>query len=237
MGHMRPWRDLGVRRATAHDAVTQGLALLDDSAAPTVVRWEVDGPSLVLSQGSRVDADTVACAAAGVDVVRRGSGGGPVLWTKDLLAFDVFVPRDHPLWSADVVEAYRWLGELFADVLSGQGVRDVRAVTVDQARELNDPELARLACYGGVSPWEVLVGGRKVVGLSQVRRRSGVLLQVGILGSEEWAAVLPHLLAIPADQRGELTARLLACATSLAAVDVDPGDLASEVTSRVVALG
>ncbi len=237
MGDMGPWRDLGVRRASAHDALAQGLQLLDGLDVPTSAWWEVAAPALVLSRGSRIDADPVACAAAGVGVVRRGSGGGPVLWTRELLALDVFVPRDHPLWSADVVVSYRWLGELFADALRGVGVPDARAVPPDEARALNDPGLARLACYGGVSPWEVLVGGRKVVGLSQVRRRAGVLLQVGVLGSDEWAAVLPHLLAIPADQRAELTARLLAGATSLAALGVDRAAVVGGVIARLGVLG
>ena len=34
---------------------------------------------------------------------------------------------------------------------------------------------ADVACFGGLSPYEVLAGGRKVVGLSQTRRRQGTL--------------------------------------------------------------
>ena len=42
------------------------------------------------------------------------------------------------------------------------------------------PGAAADACFGGLSPFEVLAGGRKVVGLSQARRRPGTLLQAGI---------------------------------------------------------
>ncbi len=38
----------------------------------------------------------------------------------------------------------------------------------------------RLACYGTLSPWEVVVGRRKLVGLCQVRRRPGALYQIGV---------------------------------------------------------
>ena len=43
------------------------------------------------------------------------------------------------------------------------------------------PRPADVACFGGLSPYEVLAGGRKVVGLSQARRRQGTLLQAGVL--------------------------------------------------------
>ena len=41
--------------------------------------------------------------------------------------------------------------------------------------------LARLACFGGLSPYEVTVEGRKCVGLAQVRRRHGALFQAAAL--------------------------------------------------------
>jgi lipoate-protein ligase A len=37
------------------------------------------------------------------------------------------------------------------------------------------------ACYGTLSPYEVVVGQRKVVGLDMIRRRAGSLLQAGVL--------------------------------------------------------
>lgn len=179
------WRALGVRRATAQSALDDGLGLLDGLQWPTAVWWQVERPALVLSRGSRVQADERACRAAGVEIVRRGSGGGPVLWTHTLVALDVAVPRTHALWSADVVASYRWLGELIAESLRKLGVADAVALPAEVARSMNDPELAAMACYAGVSPWEVAIDGRKVVGLSQVRRAAGVLLQVGVLGQRE----------------------------------------------------
>ena len=35
-------------------------------------------------------------------------------------------------------------------------------------------------CFGGLSPWEVVVGDRKVLGLSQVRKQAGAIIQVGV---------------------------------------------------------
>ena len=53
----------------------------------------------------------------------------------------------------------------------------------------------RRACYGSLSPYEVVVGQRKVVGLDMIRRRKSSLLQAGILlrwETETLAQLLGH---------------------------------------------
>src|SRR5262249_30966524 len=70
-----------------------------------------------------------------------------------------------------------------------------------------DEALVRRACFGSLSPYEVAVGPRKLVGLSQVRRRAGGLFQVGLPLMWE-ADMLADLLAHDADERGRLV-RLL----------------------------
>lgn len=150
---------------------------------PPVVSWSrVSRPALVLGRsGEPVPVDRGLAAAEGVEVVGRSSGGGPVLWDRDLLALDVVLPRGHPLAPADVVRAYRWIGEAIAGALRRCGVADVEVVGVEQARRARrDGRPAAVACFGGLSPYEVTAGGRKVVGLSQTRRAPGALLQVGI---------------------------------------------------------
>lgn len=142
----------------------------------------VTAPGLVLGRHAvDPDLDLDAVAAEGVTVAKRSSGGGPVLWDGDLVALDVVLPRGHRLAADDVVAAYRWLGEALADALRALGVPDVEVIDVARARAAKAaPGPAADACFGGLSPWEVLAGGRKVVGLSQTRRRQGALLQAGV---------------------------------------------------------
>lgn len=167
----------------AREAVARPVGLLEamPGSGRAVLSWSrVDAPALVLGRSgtpARLDHDAVT--AAGVAVVGRSSGGGPVLWDRDLLALDVVLPPGHRLSGRDVVLSYRWLGEAIADALRSSGVGDVEVVGVERAREAV-PGAAADACFGGLSPFEVLAGGRKVVGLSQARRRAGTLLQAGI---------------------------------------------------------
>jgi len=121
--------------------------------------------------------DRAACAADGVRVLRRGSGGGAVLCDPALLEVDVALPAGHPLLVDDVSESYRFLGEAWRDALAELGV-DGRMVAVDEARAATDERraAARVACYAGLSPYEVVDrDGAKLVGFCQRRRRGAAL--------------------------------------------------------------
>jgi lipoate-protein ligase A len=200
------------------------VRLLEDMGpdGPPVLSWStVTAPGLVLGRHAvDPDLDGAALAAEGVEVLRRSSGGGPVLWDRDLLALDVALPRGHRLAPDDVVAAYRWLGEALADALTALGVPGVEVLTVARARAAQAaPGPAADACFGGLSPWEVLAGGRKVVGLSQTRRRAGALLQAGVL------------LGLDAARLARLLGRDAAWARGLAATAGGVRDLAPDVTA------
>ncbi|HMN98111.1 MAG TPA: hypothetical protein PKD59_01740 [Miltoncostaeaceae bacterium] len=198
---------------------------------PPVLSWStVTSPGLVLGRhavGPELDRDAVA--ADGVTVLTRSSGGGPVLWDRDLVALDVVLPRGHRLALDDVVAAYRWLGEALADALRALGVPGVEVIDVARARAATAaPGPAADACFGGLSPWEVLAGGRKVVGLSQTRRRPGALLQAGVPLRLD-AAGLARLLG-----RDEAWAAGLA-ATAAGVRELAPGVSAGDVVAAVEA--
>lgn len=200
-------------------------------AGPPVLSWStVSAPALVLGRAAgRPPVDEAAAAAEGVAVVRRTSGGGPVLWDDHLLGLDVALPPGHALAPADVVETYRWLGEALATALVTLGLPGVEVVSVARARAwAGSPGGAAAACYGGLSPFEVLVEGRKVVGLSQARRRPGALLQAGVV------------LRLDAGRTARLMGRDAAFARDLAAVagglhEWAPGLTAAEVVAAAEA--
>jgi lipoate---protein ligase len=131
------------------------------------------------------------------------------VWDAGLVALDVVLPPGHPLAPADVVETYRWLGEAVAEALAELGLEHVEVAEIARARSASAaPGEAAAACFGGLSPFEVLVDGRKVLGLSQARRRPGTLLQAGLLLDLD-ADGLARLMG-----RGATFARALAAAAA-----------------------
>lgn len=204
-----PWYDGDAAGALAGaEALLDGLATMGASnpAAPAL-RWSLLAqPALYLGASQKPEAaDLAACRAAGVAVYKRAAGGNAVLAGPDLLGLDLALPDGDPLLLHDLTQSYRWLGEVWTTALHGLGV-DAALVSIEQARANQRDmsagvRLARLACFGALSPFEVTVGGRKVMGLAQVRRRHGALFQAALL--LRWRPQqVSEMLAAPANERG-----------------------------------
>jgi len=115
--------------------------------------------------------------AAGLDVVRRRSGGGAVLIEPGGVAWiDVAIARADPLWDDDVGRAFHWLGDAWAAALVLLGVVGAEVHRGGLVRTA----LSDLVCFAGLGPGEVTVGGAKVVGMAQRRTREGALFQCAI---------------------------------------------------------
>jgi len=202
-----------------------------------VASWSTAiAPVLVTGRGVRPeDINPAACAAAGIPIVHRRSGGGPVLWDAGLLSLDVVLPPGHPLADRDVTRAYAWLGTAVATALTHLGIPataiPLAEARIAQARSDPTSRLAVRACFGGISPFEVVAPDlRKLVGLAQVRRARGTVFQCGIpLGFD--APLLAALLA-----RDAVELPLLADALGQRVValgDLSPGLTASQIIAAV----
>lgn len=207
------WRLLPQSHADAQHELAAGMALMAglESPAPLpALRWyEAAGAALVIGSGQKLsDIDTAACSAAGISVHRRASGGTAVLFSPGFLMQDIALPQGHRLHISDVSESYRWLGEVWVTALADLGLSS-ELVSVPEARAdtAGASLLVRRACFGGRSPYEILVGGRKLIGFSQIRRRHGALLQVGIYRSWPGSA-LAGLLSLAPGEREQLAEEL-----------------------------
>jgi lipoate-protein ligase A len=173
---------------------------------PAVLYWSMaESDGLVLGYSQRHTLlNQATLAELELPIYHRRAGGTAVLVGSHLLALDVVLPAGHPLVLSDIVESYRWLGEAWVAALRQLGI-ETRAVPPEEAhaqRALRkQPEtsayelLMNRACYGTLSPYEVVMGQRKVVGMDMIRRRAGSLLQAGVLlhwDTEQVAQLLGH---------------------------------------------
>jgi lipoate-protein ligase A len=202
------WQIYPLTIADQHDHIEQSESLLRSvqPGDPPVLYWSVaksDGLVLGFSQKHDI-LNPVAQSALALPIYHRRAGGTAVLVGPHLLSLDVVLPAGHPLILADIVESYRWLGEAWVVALQELGIA-TRLVPPEEAhaqRALRkQPEtstyeqLMNRACYGSLSPYEVVAGQRKVVGLDMMRRRAGSLLQAGVLlhwDTEMLAQLLGH---------------------------------------------
>ena len=174
--------------------------------ARRVAWWfEVDGPTVVLGSTQAEElVDQERAAARGVSVVRRRSGGGAVwLDPASVTWVDVVLPAGDPHWDDDVGRSAGWLGRVWVDALADLDVEGAAAYDGPMLRT----DDARLVCFAGLAPGEVVVGGAKVVGVSQRRTRVGARFQCAVLHA--WDPVpLVEVLDLPAGERAALAERL-----------------------------
>jgi lipoate-protein ligase A len=159
---------------------------------------QIDQPAVILGSGQpETDIDPDAAARAGVQLVRRSTGGGAVLVEPDAVVWiDLIIAAGDPLWDADVRRATWWVGEAWAAALDQIGAGPARV----WRGGMHPSDWSKQVCFGGLGPGEVTVGGRKVVGLSQRRTRPGVLFQTAALLRWDPAA-LAYLLAVDEEAR------------------------------------
>ena len=188
-------------------------------AAPRWRVWTYGQPALVLGCSQRALHERVASTSS-LEVLLRESGGGAVLTGPWLVSVSLVLPPGHAWLGQGLLESYRHLGQLHANALAELGV----AATVLPAPRIADTQAALAArglpaldwaCFGSLSPWEVVdAGGRKLVGLAQRRRQHGVLLVAGTLVTEPDWGVLCDALGRP-DDATRLLKRTASCARLL----------------------
>jgi lipoate---protein ligase len=166
----------------------------DVITAPQV--WWCDPTDSALVLGSRQSpdlVDLVAASAAGLNVARRRSGGGAVIVRAHAVVWiDVVVP--HGFAPDDIRGAMVWLGEHWLAALRPLLADDGHVAGLEVHRGgMLDSAWSDLVCFAGIGPGEVLIGGRKLVGLSQRRTRHGLRMQ-GMVYREPQTACIANLL-------------------------------------------
>ncbi|MBN9463283.1 MAG: ligase [Burkholderiales bacterium] len=216
-------------------------------AAPRWRVWRYRAPEIVLGCAQRaLHEAAMRRAPRGVAVTVRPSGGGAVLAGPWMVGVTVVLPPGHALLGEGLVDSYRWLGELHAGVLAQAGIA-ARALDPRVQRPAPDAAGAtgaahaataagvRWACFGALSPWEVVAAdGRKLTGLSQQRKRAGVAYSAGTLVARPDWRLLCEALGEPADA-ARLHALTAACEETPAAAGLDAAAWAERLDTALAA--
>lgn len=147
---------------------------LEEGRIPPTVRfygWRPYALSLGYHQ-DEADVDAAALTRAGIDLVRRPTGGKAILHAHEA-TYCVVVPLGDQL-PRDV---YRFINECLIRGLALLGIEASLSGASDDFRALyQDP--ASLPCFTSSARSELLVGGKKLVGSAQ-RKMGPVILQHG----------------------------------------------------------
>lgn len=172
--------DLPTRWALRHDAPADGVtnmaidAALLDTVAAGVATWRWYGwesPTVSFGRHERTIGrfDAASCRRAGLDAVRRPTGGRALLHAREV-TYSVALPwhRDRP-WRA----AYRAINHMLVAVLREVGIDASLAAATPPQRDL-------ALCFTAPAEGELIAAGRKLVA-SAVWRQGDAYLQHGSL--------------------------------------------------------
>lgn len=108
--------------------------------------------------------------ANGWDVVRRPTGGRAILHV-DELTYAVIAPQSEKRVSGGVIESYLRLSQALLRALQILGLSP-KANEKSAARDSKKPNPV---CFEVPSNYEITVGGKKLIGSAQARRKEGIL--------------------------------------------------------------
>ena len=206
------------RSGPANMAVDEAIALAcaAGDVPPTLrfYRWEPPAVSLGRHQPAN-EIDMEAVARLGYHVVRRTTGGRAILHT-DELTYSVAAPADEPRMAGGVMDAYLRLSNGLLAGLHRLGVAADKA-----GGHVRAGQDVSAACFEVPSAYEITVGGRKLMGSAQSRRR-GHVLQHGSLPLVGDITRLVTVLALPQAVKARLAEQLAQRACTLSqALEVD----------------
>ncbi len=192
-----PWRLLASPPAggASHMALDQTLleAACEEDFVPTLRFYRWSPPALSIGRFQPIDdVDLDSCAAEGIEVTRRPTGGKSILHLDDF-TYSIVMPRGFPLPDG-VVEAYRLISEGILLALERLGLDAViRPGGGEDYRRTGG------ACFAASTQADLECGGRKLCGSAQVRR-GGALLQHGSILLKDQSGLLFRLLRFTGEE-------------------------------------
>ena len=161
------------------------LALLrscEKGAAPPTLRlygWKKPTLSIGHSQDAEREINLDLCREMGVPVVKRPTGGKAILHGNEI-TYAVIAPTAHHRFDCGIRGTLNVIGNALLAGLKELGVSN--AVLNDgQNNFLEDRTMVSPACFASLNHFEILVGGRKLVGSAQKRTRRAFLQHGSVL--------------------------------------------------------
>ncbi|MDE2058218.1 MAG: lipoate--protein ligase family protein [candidate division NC10 bacterium] len=165
---------MGASAGSINMGIDEALATLcPDRATLRFYAW--DAPTLSIGYAQRSDdIDLAACRKSMVHLVRRPTGGRAVLHQQDL-TYSLILPLRPPWTTISIAESCRLINVYLLRGLEMLGLQ----VSFGHRQRQADGALSPF-CFLTISPHELLVDGKKVIGSAQ-RRFPAALLQQGTI--------------------------------------------------------
>jgi lipoate-protein ligase A len=212
---MDTWRLLesppahGAWNMAIDEAILEGVGR--DESYPTLRLYAWEPACLSLGYAQPIsDVDVQRLQNHGWELVRRPTGGRAVLHA-DELTYSVIAPLKEPRVAGSVLESYHRLAQALVEALRLLGVH----VEVEKNSPSTKSTNINPVCFDVPSTYEITVGGKKLIGSAQARRKEGVLQHGSLPLTGDLTRILQVLIFPDESSRACAAERLLMRATTV----------------------
>jgi len=179
-------------------------------APPTLRLYAWEPACLSLGYAQPVsDVDQLRLQARGWGIVRRPTGGSAILHA-DELTYAVIAPHDEPRVSGSVLVSYFRLAQALVCALRDLGL-DVHT----KGKSVSSGRISNPVCFEVSSAYEITVGGKKLIGSAQARRKQGVLQHGSLPLTGDLSRIVQGIAFDNEEARQKVAGRLLERATTV----------------------
>ncbi|MCS7285608.1 MAG: biotin/lipoate A/B protein ligase family protein [Anaerolineae bacterium] len=197
----------GATNMAIDEAILQAVS---EGLVPPTLRfygWEPPCLSVGLNQAILEELDLEECHRAGVEIVRRPTGGKAILHHHEL-TYTVVLPASHPLAGTGVLDSFRRISYGLLRGLEVLGLKPYQAIPPRQGN------LPSPVCFEAPSDYEIECEGKKVIGSAQLRRKNA-LLQHGSIPLRGDIAAIVRFLRLGEKEKEALREKLRQRASTL----------------------
>ncbi len=184
------------------------------ASLPTLRLYAWDPACLSLGHAQPfADVDTARLRERGWEVVRRLTGGRAILHT-DELTYSVIGSPAEPILASGVLESYNRLAQALLSAVKDLGL-PVEMKDAQRAAPRGGVLHANPVCFEVPSAYEITVGGKKLVGSAQARKKEGVLQHGSLPLTGDLRRICQALVFKDESARATASERLLRRATTV----------------------
>jgi lipoate-protein ligase A len=194
---MHKWRlinsgfQTGAMNMALDEALLHSVANGDSLPVLRFYRWQPATVTLGYAQSVITDLDQDVCRQAGLDVVRRSTGGRAVLHDHEV-TYAVIAPLNTGLFGNSVLDCYRVISEVLQKTLVQLGFA---AELVPGKPRGGHRNTMKAVCFTAPSQYELVIDGCKVAGSAQ-KRFGQTFLQHGSIPIEMDLELLGRALKV-----------------------------------------
>jgi lipoate-protein ligase A len=182
------------------------------ASLPTLRLYAWDPACLSLGHAQPItDVDRIRLQERGWEVVRRLTGGRAILHT-DELTYSVTGSAEEPVLAGGVLESYNRLAQALLLAVTSLDLSVEMKEATGHARSATH---ANPVCFEVPSSYEITVGGKKLIGSAQARKKEGVLQHGSLPLTGDLRRICQALIFEDETARANASTRLLKRATTV----------------------